>query len=212
MHLILKANFTEGKFKDIVVKRGQTVTSSQHLADETGLSRQQIRTAIDKLLSTNEITYTSTNRYIVITLCNYEAYNPKGKISTSTATSTATNNQPSNNHQVTTIEEGEEGEEGKEVKDMCDFEEVWKALPERNGKRLERKATFTRYKQESLKDRPAILIAAKNYANSDLVKRGIGIKDPKRFLLNWQDWKEAETGKHTTTNLTEDEIDKALGL
>lgn len=84
----------------------------------------------------------------------------------------------------------------KKDKDMCDFEEVFLALPARNGKRLEKGVAYQRYLQEPLKDRPDILQAAKNYANSDLVKRNIGIKDPKRFLSNWKDWRQAETGNN----------------
>jgi molecular chaperone GrpE (heat shock protein) len=159
------------------------------------------------------VTVTTTNKYSVITIVNYNSYNDKEDDQRPAKRPTK---QPSNDQQsdtpATTNNNDKNVKNEKEVKDMCDFDEVWNALPARNNKKLEKPAAFTRYKQQALKDRPAILIAAKNYANSDLVKRGIGIKDPKRFLLNWQDWKEAETGKHTTTNLTEDEIDKALGL
>lgn len=205
MHLILKANFATGKFKDIVVERGQTVTSSQHLADECGLSRQQVRTAIEKLLATNEITYTSTNQYCVITLNNYETYNPIGKTATSKATSNVTIKQPANNHRITTIEEEEEEKEGKEEKDLCDFEEVWNVLPSRNGRKLERPQALKKYKSLPLKDRAAILTAATNYANSKQVKDGIGIKDPKRWLSNWKDWHEdvAPTNGATAAQITD---------
>lgn len=115
MHLVLKANFTEGKFKDIIVERGQTVTSYGHLAEETGLSVQQVRTAINKLLSTQEITQDATSSYQVITLCNYDTYNPQGKItnkvSNTLSNNQITNDQQTDNKQVTTIEEEEESKE-----------------------------------------------------------------------------------------------------
>ena len=48
-HLILKVNYTDKKWLGILVKRGQLITSYNHLAIELKLSTQMIRTAIQKL-------------------------------------------------------------------------------------------------------------------------------------------------------------------
>ncbi len=72
LHLMLKANFVEGNHKGDIVERGQHLTSYDHLAKETGLTVQQIRTAIIKLKSTGEITQEATNKGQRITLNNYE--------------------------------------------------------------------------------------------------------------------------------------------
>ena len=64
IHLILKANWCDKKWKGEVIHRGELVTSLEHLSKETGLSFQQTRTAIDKLKSTNDITYTGTPNYL----------------------------------------------------------------------------------------------------------------------------------------------------
>lgn len=55
IHLLLTANWTEQKWQGIQIKRGQRVTSLEHLANETGLSIQQVRTALKKLQKTRRI-------------------------------------------------------------------------------------------------------------------------------------------------------------
>lgn len=77
LHLLLTANHKEKKWQGITIKRGQKLTSLQHLAEETNLSMQQVRTALDKLKSTNEITTKSTNRNTLITVEKYSNYQDK---------------------------------------------------------------------------------------------------------------------------------------
>ena len=71
LHLLLVANHEDTKWRGIIIKRGQHITSSSKLAKEVGLTRQQTRTSLDKLSLTNEITTSSTNNYTVITISNY---------------------------------------------------------------------------------------------------------------------------------------------
>ena len=49
IHLLLTANHQEKNWKGQLVKRGQKLTSLQHLANETGLTLQQTRTSLIKL-------------------------------------------------------------------------------------------------------------------------------------------------------------------
>lgn len=74
IHLLLRANYCDLRFEGRTVKRGQLVTSLPTLALETGLSVREIRTAIDHLKSTGELTDTSTSKYRVITIVNYDRY------------------------------------------------------------------------------------------------------------------------------------------
>lgn len=102
LHLLLKANFKDNYWKDVLVKRGQTATSIEHLAEETGLTVQQTRTALSKLKSTHEITIKTTSKYSLITIEKYDFYQRNNKNVTNTLTSNITNNQQTNNKQVTT--------------------------------------------------------------------------------------------------------------
>ena len=74
IHLLLTAAFRDTTWRNIEIKRGQVVTSYKNLSNDLGFSVQQIRTAISKLISTGEITRTSTNRNIILTVENWEDY------------------------------------------------------------------------------------------------------------------------------------------
>ena len=62
---------------------------------------RQIRTAIDKLKSTNEITIDTTNRYSLVTIVNWNEYQSDDDISTNKSTKSLTNKQPTDNQQIT---------------------------------------------------------------------------------------------------------------
>ena len=74
MHFILVANHKDGNWRGIEIKRGQRLTSLNKLESETGLTKGQIRTAIKKLISTNEIAQQSHAQHTVFTVINYDSY------------------------------------------------------------------------------------------------------------------------------------------
>ena len=74
VHLLLMANYRQGRWHEQEIQRGQVLTGRKKLADLTGLSEQQVRTALNRLKSTNVITIESTNRFSLITLVNYEEF------------------------------------------------------------------------------------------------------------------------------------------
>jgi hypothetical protein len=104
-HLVLKANYKQKRFKGIELKIGSIVTSRDILARETGLSSQQIRTALNKLISTNEVTSVTSSQGTIIQIVNYEKYQVE--------TNETTNEQPTNNQQVTTNKK--DNKENKEI-------------------------------------------------------------------------------------------------
>ena len=93
-HLLIKANHKERNYKGKLVSVGETLTGLDKLSSETKLSVQQIRTSLNKLKSTNEITINSTSQGTVIKVVNYEKYQ--------VATSEVTDEQQTNNKRVTT--------------------------------------------------------------------------------------------------------------
>lgn len=74
LHLLLTANWKDGKWKGKRIKRGQRWTSYNNVAKETGLSVQNVRTAIAHLESTGEITKESTHKGMLINVENYDSY------------------------------------------------------------------------------------------------------------------------------------------
>ena len=102
LHLLLTANHKPRKWKGMVVERGQVITSRDHLATDLKLSVQQIRTALSKLEKSENITIKSTKRFTAITVCNYGTYQSEEVDSNQQSNPPVTNNQPTDNPQVTT--------------------------------------------------------------------------------------------------------------
>ena len=74
IHCLLKANWKDGRFEGVEIKRGSFATSLNTLQKELGLSKQQVRTALKHLISTHELTQTTYPKFSVITIVNYEMY------------------------------------------------------------------------------------------------------------------------------------------
>lgn len=101
LHLLLTASFKESEWMGRTIQKGQLITSYGNLANELGFSVQQIRTAVNKLKSTGEITTQSTNRFTIITVVNWGKYQVFEWDETSETTSTPTINQQTDNKQAT---------------------------------------------------------------------------------------------------------------
>ena len=101
LHLLLIANWEDKKWQGIEIKRGQAITSLKHLVQQTKLTLQQVRTSLTRLISTNEITKKTTNKYTVITINNYNKYQDYNKQDNKQIT----NEQQTNNKQITTTKQ-----------------------------------------------------------------------------------------------------------
>lgn len=100
IHCLLKANWKDAKFEGITVKRGSFITSLDKLNEETGIPISQVRTALKHLISTNNITSKTTNKFRVITIVNYEEY----QIVSNQNDNQITINSQSNDNQLATNE------------------------------------------------------------------------------------------------------------
>ena len=74
IHCLLKANHTTKKWQGYTIKAGQFITSLNHLAKETGLTLRQIRTVINKLKMTQELTIETTRQNTIITVNNWDKW------------------------------------------------------------------------------------------------------------------------------------------
>lgn len=74
IHLLLTANYESRRVRGVTVKRGQVSTTVRKLAEETSLTPQKVRTALNHLKSTHEITCSANPKGIAITIKNYEKY------------------------------------------------------------------------------------------------------------------------------------------
>lgn len=97
IHLLLVANYDTQKWRGVEVLRGQKISSYGMLAQELGLSVQNIRTAVKHLISTGELTHQSTAEYGIFTVVNYDKY--QGLTYDTTLDQQSTNSQPTVNQQ-----------------------------------------------------------------------------------------------------------------
>lgn len=74
IHLLLRANWKSGRYMGTNVERGELVITYPILASETGLSIKEVRTALNHLLSTEEIEVKRQAKFSVITIKNYDTY------------------------------------------------------------------------------------------------------------------------------------------
>ena len=95
-----------------VLQPGQLITGRKAIATACGLTERAVRTAINHLKTTNEITTTTTNKFTVVTLTNWAKYQNKGAETTNKTTNKQSNERPTTDH----IQEYKEYKEDKEVR------------------------------------------------------------------------------------------------
>ena len=113
LHLLLRVNYRERRWKGITIPRGSMVTSLAALAAETTLSVQNIRTCLAHLKSTGEISVETTPCYTLISVNNYARYQDGGTCSATpeqqpkqqTSNNPSTHSQQTPNKPLTTTKE-----------------------------------------------------------------------------------------------------------
>lgn len=98
VHLLIKAAHEESSFlwnkRPMKLEIGQIVTGQIKLSQQTGISRQSIRTSLNILSNCGFLTIKSTNKFSLISICNSYCNNYA-------ETDDQPANQPSTNHQLT---------------------------------------------------------------------------------------------------------------
>lgn len=123
LHLLLKANWKDSRFEGKVIPKGSFVSSIPKLSIETDLTVREVRTAVEHLKTTGELTVKSYSKYSVFTVnnyCQYQAIDSQNDIhetgNRQTAGIQVTDSRHSNDILTTTIEEVKEGKQGRKEK------------------------------------------------------------------------------------------------
>ena len=121
IHILLRANYVEKEWLGESIPVGSFVTSTDKLSNETGLTTQQVRTALKKLKLTNEITIKTTNKFSIISVNKWDEYQADNEQDNKQVT----NDQPTANKRLTTSIEIKK-ERKKEIKNNIrpSFDEV----------------------------------------------------------------------------------------
>ncbi len=205
IHLLFRANYRDGMWKGLTIRRGQLVIGRVALAIEVGLSEQQVRTALIKLKSTNDITITTTNKFSIITICNYAKYQDGDSLEQPAIQPTG---QPLNNQQITTSKEGKklrkntlcdkpasddaelaQQKNGKGF-DQTAFDQFWDAFDYKRGKKQAMNA-WAKIADMSPGLADKIVDGAKQYASQRpvLIAKGLTPKMAQGWLEDsrWED-------------------------
>ena len=99
LHLLISANWKDKNWRGTTVKRGQLVTSIAQLSQAIGQSEWQTRTCLERLENSKQIIKQTTNKFSIITICNYDSYQCSDETTTQT-THKQDHNQLTNNPQA----------------------------------------------------------------------------------------------------------------
>ena len=187
IHLLLTANHATRTWKGQQIERGQVVVGRKQLAIDLGISEQQVRTAINKLKSTSELTSRSTNKYSIVTLVNYDNYQSSNQQNNQQANQPSTNNQPQ-----TTIKQL-----NKNTLCAKDFQLFWFEYPKKKDKaRAEKK--FLTLKKDCL---PSLMSALRLQKTSEDWTKANGQYVPMPSTwLNGKRWEDEVDGVETPSD------------
>jgi len=220
-HLLLKANHKDNKWHGKSIKKGCLITSLNHLSEETGLSVQQVRTSLNKLKSTNEITSTATNRFTLISVINYSDYQKIEKPSNKPNNSKVTNKQQTDNKQITNKQQTDNNKQSYNQGTIKPLNHVTKDIPE--SPEVDSPPSKHRYGEfkkvllkddeyEKLIDKFGEVDAKERIERLDIYigsnKKGKNYIDHYRVILSWarKDEKEGRSNKPMTRAEKSDDV------
>lgn len=108
-YLLLSVNWVDKKWHGMIIKKGQIMTSVKKLAKATKISYQSIRTSLERLKSTNQVTCETTQGGTLITVVKWELYQGDSGVpneqTNELPNKELTSGQQASNEQLTTTKE-----------------------------------------------------------------------------------------------------------
>ena len=174
-YCLLKANHTDKSIlwnkEEIIIERGCFITGRKEAAKETGLSQQNIRTALLTLHNLGMIeksTIKSTSKYTYIKVCNYDTYQQQDIQSNQQINQQLTSNQPATNQQLTTNNNDKNNKNDKKLYMECVY------LSDEEYEKL-----LSQYKEAGTKQRIENL-------NLYIMSKGKKYKSHYHTILSWE--------------------------
>jgi len=126
VRLLILASNRDTTWQGVELKRGEAVVGLHALSSASGVSVRGIRTCLSRLELSGEIIKKSTNKFTVLTICNYEKYQ-----------ATDTDQRQTNDKQTTNKRQHREKLRNKENNSYDDdprFVEFWQRYPRKEKK------------------------------------------------------------------------------
>ena len=105
VYLLAHANFKESRYKGYEIGRGDVIVGRRILAQRLKLTENQVRTCLEKLKKTQEITIKTTNKFSIISIVKWAEYQCLDDDDNQQQPTQITNKSPTNHQQTTTLEE-----------------------------------------------------------------------------------------------------------
>jgi hypothetical protein len=181
IYLLLQANHDAKEWHGITIERGQIVTSIARIAQDTRLSPRSVRTCLNRLKATNEVTIESTSQYTIVTISKYDTYQDadetSDKANDKANDKRVTNERQSSENQTTTNKNDKNYKNDKNIYTHTDFINLVKSIT--------RSRVSTCEQVQAMRDMIAEVIervgcdpeAARAYADLPLMT--------KAFIWNW---------------------------
>lgn len=118
LHLLLVANYEDGEYLGQKIKRGQAVIGLKATSKKIGISVQNLRTALEKLEKSGEITKKSTNKFTLVTIENYSKYQDREVVNNNDINKPLTNDQQTTNKPLTNDQQHLRNKEYKNNKNI----------------------------------------------------------------------------------------------
>jgi len=120
-------------FQDVPLVPGQFIFGRKSAAKDLEMSERSIRTCLDSLKNSKNVTIKTTNKYSVITVTNWDKYQDKQDNDDQQNDQQPTSNRPATDHkqEVKNIKNKEENTFMQET-----FDSFWNIYPKKQGKAL----------------------------------------------------------------------------
>ena len=131
-YCLLRANWSDKTIcwngQPLIVERGSFITGRKQIALETGLSEQNVRSALRTLQHFSMVqksTSKSTSKFTYLTVCNYNDYQHLDDGANQQTNQQVTSNQPASNQQVTTDKKNNTNNTKETNKNTNGYFEKW---------------------------------------------------------------------------------------
>ena len=157
LHLLLGARWSDTEYRGEKLKAGDVIFGRKRFAKDLGLSEQNVRTAIEHLLKTGEISTSKvTNKFTIFHVENWELYQGQDEDANQQTNQRLTNDQPTTNH----IQESKEYKEyidtdaraREEGRYDWEIESILAYLNDKTGKKYKRTASNRRIISDRLEE------------------------------------------------------------
>lgn len=114
LELLLSANWKDTKYRTETIPRGSVLTTMSKIAEATGLTKDEVRTALNHLKTSHDISHTKMYNELLITIHNYDYYQSSDMGESEQVPTGDPTRFPHDSHTVPTHPDKEEREEREE--------------------------------------------------------------------------------------------------